>query len=69
LWLGLALAARLLSICTMIFVGTSVAAFALLPWITPRFFRRFGDRSSELEAESNYRWATRILMPSLKTRV
>ncbi|MCK7578163.1 MAG: hypothetical protein MZV65_22100 [Chromatiales bacterium] len=23
----------------------------LLPWVTPRFFRRFGDRPSELEAK------------------
>jgi Kef-type K+ transport system membrane component KefB len=36
---------------TLIFVGTSVVAFAVLPWLTPRFFRRFGDRPSELEAK------------------
>jgi Kef-type K+ transport system membrane component KefB len=36
---------------TLIFVGTSVVSFAVLPWITPRFFRRFGDRPSELEAK------------------
>jgi Kef-type K+ transport system membrane component KefB len=36
---------------TLIFVGTSVAAFLVLPWITPRFFRHFGDRPSELEAK------------------
>jgi glutathione-regulated potassium-efflux system ancillary protein KefC len=36
---------------TLIFVGTSLAAFLVLPWITPRFFRRFGDRPSELEAK------------------
>ena len=29
----------------------SMAAFAVLPWLTPRFFRRFGDRPSELEAK------------------
>ncbi|HZI84903.1 MAG TPA: cation:proton antiporter, partial [Casimicrobiaceae bacterium] len=28
-----------------------IAAFAFLPWATPRFFRRFGDRPSELEAK------------------
>lgn len=36
---------------TVIFVGGSLAAFAILPWLTPRFFRRFGDRPSELEAK------------------
>ncbi len=39
------------TIRTLIFVGTSFAAFLVLPWITPRFFRRFGDRPSELEAK------------------
>jgi Kef-type K+ transport system membrane component KefB len=36
---------------TLIFVAVSVAAFAMLPWATPRFFRRFGNRPSELEAK------------------
>ena len=36
---------------TLIFVGASVAAFAVLPWLTPRFFRRYGGRPSELEAK------------------
>ena len=36
---------------TLIFVGTSLAAFVVLPWIAPRFFRRFGDRPAELEAK------------------
>src|SRR5256884_4163575 len=36
---------------TLIFLAVSVAAFAVLPWITPRFFRRFGNRPSELEAK------------------
>src|SRR5207248_11723553 len=36
---------------TLIFVGASIAAFAALPWVTPRFFRRFGNRPSELEAK------------------
>ena len=35
---------------TLVFLGGSVAAFAVLPWITPRFFRRYGNRPSELEA-------------------
>ena len=36
---------------TVVFAGTSVAAFVLLPWLVPRFFRRFGGRPSELEAK------------------
>lgn len=36
---------------TLIFVGVSIAVFAVLPWITPRFFRRYGGRPSELEAK------------------
>ena len=36
---------------TLIFVVGSVIGFAVLPYITPRFFRRFGGRVSELEAK------------------
>lgn len=36
---------------TLVFVGASLAAFAILPWVTPRFFRRYGARPSELEAK------------------
>lgn len=36
---------------TLIFLGVSVVAFVVLPWITPRFFKRFGNRPSELEAK------------------
>jgi glutathione-regulated potassium-efflux system ancillary protein KefC len=36
---------------TLIFAGGSVAAFAILPWLTPRFFRWYGGRPSELEAK------------------
>jgi Kef-type K+ transport system membrane component KefB len=36
---------------TVVFVAASVAGFALLPWLTPRFFRRYGNRPSELEAK------------------
>lgn len=36
---------------TLIFVAVSLVAFVLLPWITPRFFKRYGDRPSELEAK------------------
>jgi glutathione-regulated potassium-efflux system ancillary protein KefC len=36
---------------TLIFVGVSVSAFVILPWITPRFFRHYGNRPSELETK------------------
>jgi len=36
---------------TLIFLGVGVAAFLVLPWLTPRFFRRYGNRPSELEAK------------------
>ena len=36
---------------TVVFVAASVAGIALLPWLTPRFFRRYGNRPSELEAK------------------
>lgn len=36
---------------TLIFVGVLVVASVALPWLTPRFFKRFGDRPSELEAK------------------
>ena len=36
---------------TLIFVVASIAAFVLLPWLTPRFFKRYGGRVSELEAK------------------
>ena len=36
---------------TVIFVGVGIAAFVVLPWLTPRFFRRYGNRPSELEAK------------------
>ncbi|MCK7500585.1 MAG: cation:proton antiporter [Comamonadaceae bacterium] len=36
---------------TLIFVAVSTVAFVVLPWITPRFFRRYGGRPSELEAK------------------
>jgi Kef-type K+ transport system membrane component KefB len=39
------------TIKTLIFLGAGVLAFAILPWITPRFFRRYGNRPSELEAK------------------
>jgi Kef-type K+ transport system membrane component KefB len=36
---------------TLVFVLACAAAFALLPLITPRLFRRYGGRVSELEAK------------------
>ncbi len=36
---------------TVAFTGALVVAAFLLPWLTPRFFRRFGERPSELEAK------------------
>src|SRR5438552_1065445 len=39
------------TIRTLIFVGASVAVFAVLPFLTPWFFRFYGGRVSELEAK------------------
>jgi Kef-type K+ transport system membrane component KefB len=36
---------------TGIFVSASVVVFAVLPTLTPRFFKRHGGRPSELEAK------------------
>jgi glutathione-regulated potassium-efflux system ancillary protein KefC len=36
---------------TLIFIVLSVVIFFVLPFLTPRFFRRFGGRVSELEAK------------------
>jgi glutathione-regulated potassium-efflux system ancillary protein KefC len=36
---------------TLVFAGSSIAVFSLLPWLTPRFFKKYGDRPSELEAK------------------
>lgn len=36
---------------TLIFLGVGVVVFAILPWLTPRFFRRYGNRPSELETK------------------
>lgn len=36
---------------TLIFVAVSVIVFAILPFVTPWFFERFGGRVSELEAK------------------
>jgi Kef-type K+ transport system membrane component KefB len=39
------------TIKTLIFLGGGVVVFVILPWITPRFFRLYGNRPSELEAK------------------
>jgi Kef-type K+ transport system membrane component KefB len=36
---------------TATFAGGSAVAFVILPWLVPRFFRRYGGRPSELEAK------------------
>jgi Kef-type K+ transport system membrane component KefB len=36
---------------TLIFLGVGVIAFFVLPWVVPRFFKRYGGRPSELEAK------------------
>jgi len=36
---------------TVLFVGALALACIALPWITPRFFKRYGGRPSELEAK------------------
>jgi Kef-type K+ transport system membrane component KefB len=39
------------TIRTLVFVVGSIAAFAMLPYLTPWFFARYGGRVSELEAK------------------
>jgi len=41
---------------TIIFFATSIIVFAVLPWLTPRFFKRYGNRPSELEAKFLLFW-------------
>lgn len=36
---------------TLIFAVVSAAVLAVLPWLTPRFFKQYGGRPSELEAK------------------
>lgn len=36
---------------TVIFLGVGIIVFVVLPWLTPRFFRMYGNRPSELEAK------------------
>ncbi len=41
---------------TLIFFGVGLGSFVLLPWLTPRFFKRYGNRPSELEAKFILFW-------------
>jgi Kef-type K+ transport system membrane component KefB len=36
---------------TLVFFSVSAVVFTVLPWLTPRFFSRYGHRPSELEAK------------------
>jgi len=36
---------------TLLFLAVGVMVFFVLPWLTPRFFKRYGNRPSELEAK------------------
>jgi glutathione-regulated potassium-efflux system ancillary protein KefC len=36
---------------TLIFASVAIVVFAILPWLTPRFFRLYGNRPSELETK------------------
>jgi Kef-type K+ transport system membrane component KefB len=39
------------SLRMLVFLAGGIVAFAILPWLTPRFFKRYGGRPSELEAK------------------
>ena len=48
---GLGLIFAPFTLKTLLFVGVMVALAFVLPWLTPRFFKRYGGRPSELEAK------------------
>jgi len=48
---GLGLIFAPFTLKTLLFVGVMVAAAFILPWLTPRFIRRYGGRPSEMEAK------------------
>jgi len=48
---GLGLIFAPFSLKTVLFVGGLTAAALALPWATPRFFKRYGGRPSELETK------------------
>ncbi len=39
------------TIKTLIFIVVGMVVFIILPWIAPRFFRKYGERSSDLEVK------------------
>src|SRR5271157_282025 len=39
------------TIKTVVFLGVGAVVFIVLPWLTPRFFKRYGGRPSELETK------------------
>lgn len=49
--IGLGLLFAPFTIRTLIFVGVSIVVLAILPWLVPRFFKRYGNRPSELETK------------------
>jgi glutathione-regulated potassium-efflux system ancillary protein KefC len=49
--LALGLSFAPFTIRTLVFFGASTAVLAVLPWLAPRFFQRYGGRPSELEAK------------------
>jgi len=48
---GLGLIFAPFTLKTVLFVGGLAVAAVALPWLTPRFFKRYGGRPSELEAK------------------
>jgi Kef-type K+ transport system membrane component KefB len=36
---------------TLVFLAVGIAVFVILPWLTPRFFKLYGNRPSELETK------------------
>lgn len=49
--IGLGLLFAPFTLKTVVFVAGVVAASFVLPWLTPRFFKRYGGRPSELETK------------------
>ena len=49
--IGLGLIFAPFTVRTVVFVAVSVLVFAILPFIAPRFFRRYGGRVSEIETK------------------
>ena len=48
---GLGLIFAPFTLKTLLFVGAMLVLALVLPWLTPRFFKRYGGRPSELEAK------------------